>query len=113
MSSPSGDHDLQRTTLPIPPRDYVGLTTYDAKDPDTSFPPIKPVLPLSSVRPSGRNDRADDAAGEDGGFLVVWRNELDLVVGRQRDRHKRVNPAGVGGIPRPKVPPLLRACRAH
>ena len=26
-------------------RTYVGLTTYDAKDPDTKFPPIEPLRP--------------------------------------------------------------------
>ena len=34
-----------RETLPIPDRPHVGLTTYDAKDPDTSFPPIEPLRP--------------------------------------------------------------------
>jgi arylsulfatase A-like enzyme len=34
-----------RFTLPIPDDAHVGLTTYDAKDPDTSFPPIKPLRP--------------------------------------------------------------------
>ena len=34
-----------RTMLPIPDRPARGLTTYDAKDPDTSFPPIEPLLP--------------------------------------------------------------------
>ena len=34
-----------RTVLPIPERAHVGLTTYDAKDPETSFPPIQPVRP--------------------------------------------------------------------
>ena len=34
-----------RTMLPIPDRPPHGLTTYDAKDPDTSFPPIEPLLP--------------------------------------------------------------------
>src|SRR3954454_17138396 len=34
-----------RTMLPIPDRTPTGLTTYDAKDPDTSFPPIEPLLP--------------------------------------------------------------------
>ena len=29
----------QRDILPIPDVTPVGLTTYDAKDPDTSFPP--------------------------------------------------------------------------
>ena len=36
---------VQRTVLPIPDRPHVGLTTYDAKDPDTSFPPIEPLRP--------------------------------------------------------------------
>ncbi|MDQ6853771.1 MAG: arylsulfatase [Actinomycetota bacterium] len=45
MSSPAPDHDLPRTNLPIPEREHVGLTTYDAKDPDTSFPPIEPLRP--------------------------------------------------------------------
>ncbi|MDF3044172.1 MAG: sulfatase [Ornithinibacter sp.] len=34
-----------RTMLPIPDRPASGLTTYDAKDPDTAFPPIEPLLP--------------------------------------------------------------------
>jgi arylsulfatase A-like enzyme len=34
-----------RTMLPIPDRPAPGLTTYDAKDPDTSFPPIEPLVP--------------------------------------------------------------------
>jgi arylsulfatase A-like enzyme len=31
--------------LPIPDRPSFGLTTYDAKDPDTAYPPIEPLLP--------------------------------------------------------------------
>jgi arylsulfatase A-like enzyme len=37
--------DRQRAVLPIPYREHVGLTTFDAKDPDTSFPPIEPLRP--------------------------------------------------------------------
>jgi arylsulfatase A-like enzyme len=37
--------ETPRTVLPIPGAQHVGLTTYDAKDPDTSFPPIAPVRP--------------------------------------------------------------------
>jgi arylsulfatase A-like enzyme len=36
---------LQRDVLPIPDRLHVGVTTYDAKDPTTSFPPIEPLRP--------------------------------------------------------------------
>jgi arylsulfatase A-like enzyme len=34
-----------RSMLPIPDRAPHGLTTYDAKDPDTAFPPIEPLTP--------------------------------------------------------------------
>ncbi len=34
-----------REVLPIPDTKPVGLTTYDAKDPDTKFPPISPLRP--------------------------------------------------------------------
>ena len=36
---------IQREILPIPDIPHVGLTTYDAKDPDTSYPPIEPLRP--------------------------------------------------------------------
>ena len=36
---------LEREVLPIPDRQHVGLTTYDAKDPDTKYPPIEPLRP--------------------------------------------------------------------
>ena len=36
---------IQRSILPIPDRQHVGLTTYDAKDPETKFPPIEPLRP--------------------------------------------------------------------
>src|SRR5712671_8209340 len=36
---------MGREVLPIPDRKPVGLTTYDAKDPDTKFPPIRPLRP--------------------------------------------------------------------
>ena len=32
--------DVPRDVLPIPDRKLLSLTTYDAKDPDTKFPPI-------------------------------------------------------------------------
>jgi arylsulfatase A-like enzyme len=41
----SQDQEVQREILPIPDRPYTGLTTYDAKDPDASFPPIEPLRP--------------------------------------------------------------------
>ena len=38
-------NEIGREVLPIPERKHVGLTTYDAKDPETSFPPIEPLRP--------------------------------------------------------------------
>ncbi|MGA9870469.1 MAG: arylsulfatase [Rhodococcus sp. (in: high G+C Gram-positive bacteria)] len=37
--------NARRANLPTPDRQYLGLVTYDAKDPDTTFPPIEPLLP--------------------------------------------------------------------
>jgi arylsulfatase A-like enzyme len=39
------DGEIQREVLPVPDRSYPGLVTYDAKDPDTEFPPIRPLRP--------------------------------------------------------------------
>ena len=42
-STPSDE--FRRDVLPIPDAQHVGLTTYDAKDPNTSYPPIKELRP--------------------------------------------------------------------
>ena len=42
---PSQPDRHARAMLPIPDRVAPGLTTYDAKDPETVFPPIEPLLP--------------------------------------------------------------------
>src|SRR5262249_20123340 len=39
------NNPIQREILPIPDRRPVSLTTYDAKDHDTKFPPIVPLRP--------------------------------------------------------------------
>jgi arylsulfatase A-like enzyme len=39
------DETISRGVLPIPDPRHVGLTTYDAKDPETAFPPIAPLRP--------------------------------------------------------------------
>jgi arylsulfatase len=36
---------IKRDILPIPDSQHVGLTTYDAKDPNTKYPPIKALRP--------------------------------------------------------------------
>ena len=40
---------LQRSVLPIPDREPVGLTTYSATDPNTKFPPTTPLRPPACV----------------------------------------------------------------
>jgi arylsulfatase len=42
---PNNPDRHSRSSLPIPDRPRPGLITYDAKDPNTSFPPIEPLLP--------------------------------------------------------------------
>ncbi|HEX7879568.1 MAG TPA: arylsulfatase [Candidatus Eisenbacteria bacterium] len=41
----SSRDQVSRTVLPIPDRPHVGLTTFDAKDPDTKYPPIRELRP--------------------------------------------------------------------
>lgn len=36
---------VQRQILPIPDQAHFGLTTYDAKNPDTHYPPIQDLRP--------------------------------------------------------------------
>lgn len=44
-SATNGQDPIQRSVLPIPDVTPAGLTTYDAKDPDTKYPPIRPLRP--------------------------------------------------------------------
>jgi arylsulfatase A-like enzyme len=43
--APNGAAAIQREILPIPDQKHVGLTTFDAKDPNTKYPPIEPLRP--------------------------------------------------------------------
>ena len=42
---PDRTNEPARNILPIPDRPPVGLTTFDAKDPDAKYPPIEPLRP--------------------------------------------------------------------
>jgi hypothetical protein len=46
----SSKDTLQRSILPLRDVHHVGVTTYDAKDPDTAFPPIEPLRPPIGAR---------------------------------------------------------------
>jgi arylsulfatase A-like enzyme len=41
----SSQDPIQRSILPVPDTQYVGVTTYSAKDPGAKFPPIEPLRP--------------------------------------------------------------------
>ena len=41
----SSQDKVQREILPIPDRPFSGAIMYDAKDPDSKFPPIEPLRP--------------------------------------------------------------------
>jgi arylsulfatase A-like enzyme len=43
------DERIARNVLPIPARPRTGLITYDAKDPDTKYPPIEQLRPPKSA----------------------------------------------------------------
>jgi arylsulfatase A-like enzyme len=43
--SMSANDQISRSALPIPSRPRTGLITYDAKDPDTKYPPIEQLRP--------------------------------------------------------------------
>src|SRR5690242_11877474 len=45
----AANDSIQREVLPIPDQKPVGVTTHDAKDPDTKFPPIRPLRPPSGA----------------------------------------------------------------
>ncbi|MFD2792206.1 arylsulfatase [Promicromonospora vindobonensis] len=45
LPDPTRPDARARTMLPVPDRPTAGPMTYDAKDPDTAYPPIEPLLP--------------------------------------------------------------------
>ena len=46
--------EIQRSVVPVPDQPSFGLVTYDARDPDTKFPPIEPLRPPEGA-PSSTN----------------------------------------------------------
>ena len=109
-------HD--RTHLPIPDPQWVGVTTYDAKDPDTKFPPIEPLRPPDGA-PNVLIVLIDDA-----GFGVVQRlrrtvQHADLrAPGRRRPQvhpvpHDRAVLADPGRAAQRAQPPQRRHGRHH
>ena len=80
---------------------HLGLVTYDAKDPDTAFPPIEPLLPpegapnvlivlLDDVGIRGRQRLRRAGADADGRAAAARRADLHPV---PYDRAVRARPA--------------------
>ena len=90
------DQPLGRHVLPIPHPVHVGVTTCDAKDPDTSFPPITPLRPPKGA-PNVLVVLLDDAGGSTlarcRSPLIGSFGERCLVFGA---RAVRADPAGAG-----------------
>ena len=62
---------LAREQLPIPDAKHVGLTTYDAKDPNTKYPPIKELRPPADA-PNVLIVLIDDMGfGQSGAFVPI------------------------------------------
>ena len=80
----------RRGSLPIPDRLHLGLTTYDAKDPDTSFPPIEPLLP-----PEGAPN-----------VLIVLLDDVGFGAGERVRRPVRDADRGAAAARRTDVQPL-------
>jgi hypothetical protein len=68
--SGAGSDPVRRDTLPIPDIQHFGLTTYDAKDPDASYPPTERKLArVASTKPnpsSSRQTKTTDVGRETG-----------------------------------------------
>jgi hypothetical protein len=79
MASTSDRH--ARTMVPIPDRPAPALTTYDARDPDTAFPPIEPDVGYES----GTTVGADYTAA--GGRFTGRINRVQLDVGTDDHDH--------------------------
>jgi arylsulfatase len=57
--------DLPRDVLPIPERKHVGITTYDAMDPETTYPPSSADSPFTGRVRWVQLDLGEDADDPD------------------------------------------------
>ena len=87
----------RRGVLPIPDRQHLGLVTYDAKDPDTTFPPIEPLLPPEGA-PNVLVVLLDDV-GFGAGSAVRWAG-ADAGRGTAAGRRADVQPVPHDGVVR-------------
>ena len=71
---------IQRSVVPIRERKHVRVTTFDAKSPDTSFPPIEQLRPPEGA-PNVLVVLIDDA--EDSDHLITADERLKIAMVRQ------------------------------
>ena len=71
---------IQLSVLPIREREHVGVTTFDAKSSDTSFPPIEPLRPPEGA-PNVLAVLINDA--EDSDHLITADKRLKIAMARQ------------------------------
>ena len=107
-----------RAILPIPRSAASGVTTYDAKDPDTSFPPIEPIRPPAGA-PNVLVVLIDDAGfGSNSAFGGPATRRLRAAGRRRACKYTRFHttalcsPTRAGAAERPQ-PPHGRHGRRH
>ena len=109
---------MQRDVLPMPDQPHDGLITYDAKDPDTSFPPIEPLRPPAGA-PNVLVVLLDDAGfGSSSAFGGPMLDADGGASGRERAQvqplpHNRALLADAPGAADGTQPPLRRHGRHH
>ncbi len=69
-----------RDVLPIPDMPHRGLVTFDAKDPDTAFPPIEQTAPPEGT-PNVLHRRICTRAAHNGTYGCRWGDCLRLAGG--------------------------------
>ena len=115
MSSEDKKH---RSHLPMPTPERTGLITYDAKDPDTKFPPIEQLRPPKGA-PNVLIILIDDAGF--GSVERLWRPLPDAERGKAGGGRAEVQPlphhrpllADAAGAADRAQPPLRRHGRHH
>ena len=103
-----------RTMLPIPDRPALGLTTYDAKDPESKYPVIQQLRPPKGA-PNILVILIDDAGFGSASAFGVRRSVSDAECGAAGSRWIEISPlphdgavfADAGGADHRTQPPLV------
>ena len=101
---------VNRSVLPIPDRPHVGLTTYDAKDPDTKYPPIRDLRPPAGA-PNVLIILIDDAGF--GAIQRLWWSLPDTELRETRGQWPAVQPLSHDRAVLADTPSLLTGRNHH